>query len=281
MAARTTSQKKSRQIGEEREKKWLLTDEKEHTLLMDYQQSLNEALVSDLLQCREKQLRRLADKNAYLNQGDADDLYGELCRVWWHCVESYRPKGTPFGGYLHSALKNKLTTFTKKKERRVAQQLFETADDVENIPTSDSASQQSTMDEASIIKMVARKDVGVRKAMERYYSDRFSNLRDACRWKKVELKMHRSERGAIYDAFFGDQTPASKKKFCEDVRRRLTLSKKCRMGFKFFSPVSSSNFFVIQVEVLDNSNQMFNRVRKALDRARPKLERDFPEFYQE
>ena len=58
------------------------------------------------------------------------------------------------------------------------------------------------MDEASIIKMVARKDVGVRKAMERYFSGRFSNLRDACRWKKVELKMHRSERGAIYDAFF-------------------------------------------------------------------------------
>ena len=248
---------------------------------MDYQQSRNEVLVSDLLQCREEQLRRLADKNTYLNQGDADNLYGELVMVWWHCVESYRPKGAPFGGYLSRALKNKLTTFTQKQGRRVSQQVFETADDVEKISAPDSGSQLSNIDTAKIISSVARKDVGVRKAMERYFSGRFSNLRDACRWKKVELKMHRSERGAIYDAFFGDQTPASKKKFCEDVRRRLTLSKKCRMGFKFFSPVSSSNFFVIQVEVLDNSNQMFNRVRKALDRARPKLERDFPEFYQE
>ena len=280
MAARTTSQKKSRQIGEEREKNWLLTDEKEHTLLMDYQQSLNDALVSDLLQCREEQLRCLAKKNAYLNQGDADDLYAELRNVWWNCIKRYRPKGAPFGGYLSCALKNKLTAFTQKQGRRVAQHLFETADDVENVPAPDFVSQQSTMDEASIIKMVAKKDVGVRKAMERYFSGRFSNLRDACRWKKVELKMYRLDQRAIYYITSGDQTPESKKKFSLYVRDLLVQSGKCRKGFKFFKPVSG-NYFVIQVEVLDNCNQIFNRVRKALERVRPKLEPDFPELYQD
>jgi hypothetical protein len=246
---------------------------REVELITAFQKTEDPLAFQELLRMREPMLRANARDNAYLDSGDEENLFSELQSVWLKSIEHYHfRKGIPFGTYLSSNLKKKLADLDRGRHRQKRTDQYGDPVKVESLSTKDDLHEAdpwsallASSDADRVIKLIAGRDNVIRKALERLRTGECSKLRDACQWKSMKLRIGRREWRIWWKG--------NRRKVLQCAKWLVQKSGKCRRGFKLYGSVRCTARYM-EVEVLDNSDKIYQRVLAARERARPAIERE-------